>query len=353
MDINLVIQIILEMAKEAVVKNLSKSETVLRVLKKVNIGTKSVSNDFETIYVYTLIEYGVYKPKQILEFFRHDLIREAFKKSFYKNDPSILEVEADNIFELNNETNFLGYLDYDPRQELSEFSIKFRCIVNQARNPQEAEQFSKIIEIHKSIERVENIIESLKSETTTAQQIAQNQPEYWEFLLTLELLRTRLADIRRNSVELRRGLIFQKTKYLTQLEFSNWAQGMLDDLIIMIHILKVATTEELMSAWGAYGEPGNPIEIQKAVNTITTTCEKILEWEIELRFTKFPEPIENLKALFQGWAEKYLDEVEKIPSEIGRIINNEKEGTHYINLVFEEPNNIQEVNEAINKFMKR
>jgi len=353
MDINFVIQLILDMAKESVVKNLTRSETVLQILKSLGIETKPATNEFETLYTYTLIEYGIYKPKPILEFFRNEFIKEAFRHSFYENDPSIIQLEANNIVEWNNETKELGYIDYDPRQELDEFSSKFRSIVSQARTPLDAEQYTKIVEIHNTLDHVKEVVENLKSETTTAQQIARDKPKYWEFLFTLELLRTRLAETRREFSDLRRGLVFRKSKILTGLEFSNWGQGMMNDLTSIIHILKIATTEELTISWGPLGKPGDPIEIQRAVNKIATACNELLEWEAEIRFTKFPEPFDNIKDLFQGWAQKYLDEIEKIPLEIGHIISAEREGTYHINLVFEEPSNIQDVNGAIENLLAK
>src|SRR5579859_2983444 len=100
-EISTVIDTIVPMAFESVAKNLDRNETVLRVLQRLNIDKLPSHNDFETLYAYALVEYGIFKPKAILGFFRNEYIREAFRQSFYENDPSILAKEAAGIQEWN------------------------------------------------------------------------------------------------------------------------------------------------------------------------------------------------------------------------------------------------------------
>ncbi|HEY9801037.1 MAG TPA: hypothetical protein V6D25_11815, partial [Leptolyngbyaceae cyanobacterium] len=46
------------------------SEKVIQLLQKFKLKPDAPPNDFDGVYVYTLIEYGLGKPKIILELFR-------------------------------------------------------------------------------------------------------------------------------------------------------------------------------------------------------------------------------------------------------------------------------------------
>lgn len=85
----MVIGVILEMGKEAAKAKIDRSETINRLYKHLNI-TCEPTNEFDSVYIHTLIEYGVFKPEPILNFFRNRSVREAFRQAFYTNDPANL-----------------------------------------------------------------------------------------------------------------------------------------------------------------------------------------------------------------------------------------------------------------------
>ena len=64
---------------------------MIKLLKRFNLDPANPPTDFDGIYNYTLIEYGVDRPETILNFFRNKYVKEAFQQSFYKNDASIFE----------------------------------------------------------------------------------------------------------------------------------------------------------------------------------------------------------------------------------------------------------------------
>ena len=75
------------------------NETVLKLLDKFNLKPDEPPNDVEGVYRFTLVEYGVGKPKPILELFRQQKIQEAFSKAFGQNNPSILLREVEDYIE--------------------------------------------------------------------------------------------------------------------------------------------------------------------------------------------------------------------------------------------------------------
>lgn len=192
----------------------------------------------------------------------------------------------------------------------------------------------------------EKSVHFFEKESAAALQIAIDQPENWEYLLTVELLRHKLGSIKRDFDELKRGLLFRPMKSLSSKEqFLLWLQDKLVDLENLIHFLSVSATEELMSAWGKFGTSGDALEILRATNKIAEGCNGLLDWEIDLNFTRFPDGFESIKAIMAGWTYNFRSEMDRIPDEIKKIFDgpHKVEGTFNINLNFEPPENINEL----------
>lgn len=153
-DLSIITGIILESGVDVAKKKLNRQETVVNILKRLNIESAPAADDFEAIYAYTLVEYGVDKPEPVLNFFRHEFIREAFRRSLYENNRAILEKEAEGIIEWNKETGQLGKIDYDPRREFASFSAVFNQIVDNLRSPADVKRDYKIEDIYANTEEL-------------------------------------------------------------------------------------------------------------------------------------------------------------------------------------------------------
>lgn len=119
----------------------------------------------------------------------------------------------------------------------------------------------------------ERSVRAFEDESAAALQIAIDKPEYWEYLLTVELLRHKLSDIKRRFSDLERGLLFRPIRLITDLdEFNVWLRGKLNDLTALIKLLSLATTEELQAAYGNSVDRGDALEILRATNKIAEGC---------------------------------------------------------------------------------
>lgn len=163
LELAMVIGAIVEMATEAVANNLSRSETIIRILKKLGLDSEPPADDFDAIYTYALVEYGVFKPTPILNFFRNRFVRDAFRKAFQENDSSVWDNEAEDIIRWNEETNQLGRIDYDPRREFATFTAAFEAIVARTRAPAEVKRDQKLKDLH---QRVGEVIQKLEAMQT-------------------------------------------------------------------------------------------------------------------------------------------------------------------------------------------
>ena len=84
-------------ANPLIKEKIQRSETVIKLLKQFNLDPEHPLPDFSGVYAYTLVEYGVGKPKPLLELFRLEEIKQAFRKAFDHNNPSILLSEVDTF----------------------------------------------------------------------------------------------------------------------------------------------------------------------------------------------------------------------------------------------------------------
>ena len=180
----------------------------------------------------------------------------------------------------------------------------------------------------------------------------EKKPPLWEYLLTIDLLKLGLGNIDKQYSELKRGLIYRPYKTINNLEILEWIRQKLDDLAALIALLKVSATEELMNAWGEPGESGDEEKIRDATTKILNGCKGLLEWEIDLAFTRFPNGFEKIKKMMQGWTYEYMLVIMQLSKQIENIISiSGAEGKFEINIIFEAPENIEEIVAEVQKVL--
>jgi hypothetical protein len=174
----------------------------------------------------------------------------------------------------------------------------------------------------------------------------------WEYLLTIDLLKIGMQDTKKQYSDLNRNLIYRPYKTINKLESLEWIRQKLDDLVHLITLLKISSTEELMDAWGEPGQSGNEEKIRDATAKILNGCKGLLEWEIDLAFTRFPNGFENIKRLMHGWTHEYIEVITDLQKGLENIISNpDAEGKFEIKLIFEAPKNIQEIVPEVKKVL--
>jgi len=73
------INLLFDSAKES----LSRNERVIKLLKQLNLDPYHPPEDFTGVYQYALVEYGVGKPRPVLEIFRQTEIQQLFRSAEY------------------------------------------------------------------------------------------------------------------------------------------------------------------------------------------------------------------------------------------------------------------------------
>ncbi|HIK05977.1 MAG TPA: pentapeptide repeat-containing protein, partial [Trichormus sp. M33_DOE_039] len=138
----------------------SRNETVLKILKKFGLQPDAPQNDFECIYRYTLIEYGLEKPKVILELFRQPEIQNNFEQAFSQNKNFNFQ-ELDNYIDSYAIGDEIKQQNIDSHREVAEFARLFLEVAKQARTPTEILQDHKLDKLQRTLNQVSEQVKYL------------------------------------------------------------------------------------------------------------------------------------------------------------------------------------------------
>jgi hypothetical protein len=147
---SLITKFVWEIGKVSVQKGwkvLSRKDKILRIVKSIGFTPGKPEPVFESVYVHSLVEYGIEKPELVLDFFRHEDIQKAFQDSFIKKDPSVLYNEAARFMDWNKIGDELRKADIDLRDEFAAFTLVFNEMVNLTRTPAEFQDTQKLDQI--------------------------------------------------------------------------------------------------------------------------------------------------------------------------------------------------------------
>ena len=142
-----------EMAAGKAWASMPRNHKVMKLFKAVGLKPGKPERDFDSVYAHALVEYGVEQPKSILDFFKHEDIREAFRNSFDNNDLAILHNEAATLIKWNMIVDDLRDQDINPRLEFARFTLVFNEMVDRTRTPAEVRREYKLDEILQVIKK--------------------------------------------------------------------------------------------------------------------------------------------------------------------------------------------------------
>ena len=140
-----------------------RSEAVIKILKKLGLDPTHPPEDFDGIYAYSLVEYGIdkngkAKDEEVLELFRLQEVREAFKQAFYSGNKTTLDEAVERVVNLEelDDWNTLGksikLKNIDILQELEEFRQVFNQLVEKSQTPADRKLEQKIDELSKQLD---------------------------------------------------------------------------------------------------------------------------------------------------------------------------------------------------------
>ncbi len=141
-----------------------------KLLQQFKLNPEHPPSDFTGVYVYSLVEYGVGRPKPLLEIFRREEIKQAFRQAFDHNNHSILLSEVDKFLDtyaIGDEVRDLGL---DIQREVAQFTTVFIEVAKRSRTPGDvlmSHQFGslhkRIVSIQEQLSRLPNL-EGIRTE---------------------------------------------------------------------------------------------------------------------------------------------------------------------------------------------
>ncbi|PZV06026.1 MAG: hypothetical protein DCF32_10410 [Leptolyngbya sp.] len=140
---------------DSAMENLSRNERVIQTLKRLKLDPDHPPEDFTGVYQYALVEYGVGKPRPVLEIFRQSEIQQLFREALEQNNPAKLLQHgeaflADHPLQADLQAN-----NIDVRREFYAFAAVFIEVAKRTRTPAAILAEQKLESLHRQIATVQ------------------------------------------------------------------------------------------------------------------------------------------------------------------------------------------------------
>lgn len=180
-------------------------------------------------------------------------------------------------------------------------------------------------------------LRAFESASYLAQQIVIDKPRFWEYKLTVELLRTELGDVVTKWKRLQRGLIVRNGSIVSPENIFEWIEAKNNDASRIANALH-PLLRSLNEAFGPPGHPGDEREILEICRLIVAAAQNLLEWEIEIRFSHVPNKYREVVDAMSGLAGRVLEDILKIVPALSDIASMENPaGYHNIIIALDVP----------------
>ncbi|MGG1073782.1 hypothetical protein ABE178_28760 [Priestia megaterium] len=161
LEIGKVIGTILKVAQPAIKKGTERNKTVIKVLKKLKLDPTHPPNDFDAVYAYTLVEFGVGQSKLILEFFSDKYVKDLFHEFYNRRDKGKFEEESEELLKWHRKGEIFSQRDINPASKLDEFFLTFNNVIEKVLKPtdinikhQMNNTYQKIEDVHKDVNQI-------------------------------------------------------------------------------------------------------------------------------------------------------------------------------------------------------
>lgn len=171
-----------------------------------------------------------------------------------------------------------------------------------------------------------------------AERLILEKGDYWEYLLTAEVIRFEIAPIVKRYNALKRGLYLKPMTRIDRESTPNWFSDKLEEMSRISEAFTELINNEIKRSWGAPGVAGDDLDIVTTSRLLGEACMATLSWEESVRFTQVGDIFKDIHHLYQGIAGTFLDQAEKIPKFLSDTIEQKPAaGTYELNLKFELP----------------
>lgn len=194
------------------------------------------------------------------------------------------------------------------------------------------------------LERINNkgITRYFQDDNEVVRKLVLEKPDYWEYLLTVELWRQNFIDIKRRLKDLDRQLLYARAKEMRGADFLVWTKEWFANFGVLMRTTEAIFNDDIAISWGAPGESGDPLEIKRCVNKLVSVCDELITWEAELHSINPPDTYIPLKEALEGCTVEAITKINNTFEELSDAITNpDPANVRYIHLALEAPDNIK------------
>ena len=156
-------------------------------------------------------------------------------------------------------------------------------------------------------------LKEFELESRKAERIAREKPLHWEPLLTAELLKDKLANVRKRYDRLLGGFVPIKRRPIGKKEFADAMLHYTSDITSIADSLQKQITIALNASWGPVGQPGSPIDIKQGVDQVISLCDALYDCEECLIAMQPPGMLEPARKALVGVTASVLADLERYP----------------------------------------
>lgn len=146
---------------DSAMEKLSRSERVIQTLKRLKLDPDHPPEDFTGVYQYALVEYGVGKPRPVLEIFRQSEIQQLFREALEQNNPAKLLQHGEAFLAEHPLQSDLQANNIDVRREFYAFAAVFIEVAKRTRTPAAILAEQKLESLHRQIATVQERLSRL------------------------------------------------------------------------------------------------------------------------------------------------------------------------------------------------
>lgn len=146
---------------DSAMEKLSRSERVIQTLKRLKLDPDHPPEDFTGVYQYALVEYGVGKPRPVLEIFRQSEIQQLFREALEQNNPAKLLQHGEAFLADHPLQAELQANNIDVQREFYAFAAVFIEVAKRTRTPAAILAEQKLESLHRQIATVQERLSRL------------------------------------------------------------------------------------------------------------------------------------------------------------------------------------------------
>jgi len=174
-------------------------------------------------------------------------------------------------------------------------------------------------------------------ESEKARTLTLEHGEFWGYLLTEELLKSKLRVLKTECDEFEKTLLLIPKKRFGSPDFISWLNGKMQELASAVEKMAKNVNEDLPASLGKTEVSGDAIQILRAVNSLFGGFQTFLAFELDVCAAEPPLKLKVFETTFRGITLSLIGSVERFTDEWGRALEGLRAGSHEFQATFKLP----------------